>query len=230
MVYHYKTAHKENEVFVSRLSPEMAEIARSEQISVERHIKTWMKYLKTMCFFCETIKNFTSHYWITHIRSHTGEYSKVCTECNKTVCYGTHCGHATVEKITFDLKESDLKAFICRECNFIQIDEERIRTHLIKEHEVENTNDRYDEILLLPAWNDKNQQTGNNWPFFKDTTNWLILILLKSGDTRAQNANVIAGGAMLRDVHLENDVTGNAEVDRHMFNSIKLNEMNFIFT
>lgn len=162
-VYHYKTAHENVEVFVSRLSSEMAKIAKNGHSNVTRHLKSSLKYLKATCYFCETAKDFSTHYWLHHIRSHTGEYSNECTMCGKIVCHNTHCGYTTSKTDDFDLKDNDLHAYICRACNFLQTNEKNIHLHLQLQHEFNDITDRYDKIILLPAWCDKNQRntTGN---------------------------------------------------------------------
>lgn len=158
-VYHYKTSHEHSEVFVSRLSPRMAEAARNGSISVKRCAKYSMKYLKTVCLFCEIEKEFSLYYWTQHIRSHTGEYANECLNCNKIVCFNTHCGKTTTKKDDFDLKISNLHAFICRECNYIQINKEKMLQHLKNEHEhayeFKDLAHKYDKIIMLPSWFEK---------------------------------------------------------------------------
>lgn len=159
IVNHYKTWHESDEVLVSRLSQQMADQLHAGN-SVSLHHRGHMRYLKAMCYFCETDKDFPVHYWLQHIRSHTGEYVNVCYVCGKKVCFNTHCGITTAISDDFNLRTSDLKAYICRHCNFIQIDEENIRKHIVNEHEVEDAINHYQRTVLLPAWDAQYSQSN----------------------------------------------------------------------
>lgn len=150
-VYHYKTSHEYAEVFVSRISPRMAEAAKNGYHPSESYVKSSLKYLKAMCLFCETEKDFSFYYWTNHIRSHTGEYANECCICNKIVCFHSHCGHTTTKKDDFDLRVNNLYGYMCLECNYVQINEHNIHQHLLNEHEFEDYHARYDTIVLLPS-------------------------------------------------------------------------------
>lgn len=77
MVSHMKTNHDEYEVFVSRISQEMADKVIHGTVRAIKHIKgKSLQYIKSLCLFCEEEKDFMPNYWNTHIRSHTGEYGK----------------------------------------------------------------------------------------------------------------------------------------------------------
>lgn len=140
----------------------MAEAAKNGSHSFRRYVKSSLKYLKAICLFCETEKDFSTYYWTNHIQSHTGEYANQCCICNKIVCFKTHCGHTTAKTDDFDLKVNNLYGYICRECNYVQINEDNIQKHLLNEHEFEDLNNRYDTIMLLPSWTAGSEVYSNN--------------------------------------------------------------------
>lgn len=72
IVNHYKRSHETSEIYVSRISPKMAEKARNGQNYAKLDVKS---KLKALCYFCEDKKEFPAHYWGDHYRSHTGEYA-----------------------------------------------------------------------------------------------------------------------------------------------------------
>lgn len=152
IVSHYKTIHTTEEVFVSRLSPEMAKILKNGGSSVDRILKESLKYIKTKCPLCETNWCFTTQYWVTHMRTHTGEYLNVCQVCEKHVCFNTHCGSTTSRTDDIDLRTTNLSAFMCLECNFVQIDKQNLLTHLTNQHNIDDIDNRFKEIILLPSW------------------------------------------------------------------------------
>lgn len=162
IVHHYKMKHADIENFASRLSNEMAILARNGNQRVERHLKRSLKYIKTICFFCEQEKDFSTYYWSNHIRSHTGEYANQCLNCEQFVCYRSHCGSTTANLDEIDVKIDDLNGFICLECNFMQIDEKNLQKHIINEHGIYlDLNEHYEKILILPSWTIKEQQNDS---------------------------------------------------------------------
>lgn len=164
MVAHMKTVHEQYEVYVSRISQPMVDMAISRAlpraIKYIKHKST--QYLKATCLFCEEDKDFMPHYWNDHIRSHTGEWGHECRLCLKNTCFYTHCSHPTSKIVEFNAYVENLYAFLCRKCNYIQLDEKNIHKHLKNEHEMKNPQlDReYQKIMLLPAM--KNLQFSRN--------------------------------------------------------------------
>lgn len=153
IVSHYKTSHVKEEVFVSRLSSKMSRTVRSGNISVDRILKgRYSKYIEAKCPLCEKDWCFTTQYWLTHIRTHTGEYLNECQVCEKKVCFSTHCGRTTHGEKDIDLRTTNLTAFICLECNFIQIDKEMLLSHLTNQHGFDDIDHRFEEVILLPSW------------------------------------------------------------------------------
>ena len=156
MVTHFKTNHPNDEVFISRISPKMVEFI-APQREQERHFVRYNKYhsehLETKCIFCEENKSFSAHYWIDHMRSHTGEYGYLCSVCEKMCCFPNHCNAGATRTLNFDLRNDDMMAYRCNKCNFIQIDQQNIRMHLERQHVLYGASEEHFQTFkLLPAF------------------------------------------------------------------------------
>lgn len=69
MVSHFRNVHTKYEVFVSRLSPQMATTLKRSKLFVTKYARaSGMQHLKMMCPFCECEKDFFVPYWSNHIR------------------------------------------------------------------------------------------------------------------------------------------------------------------
>lgn len=155
MVSHFKLQHNEYEVFVSRISPKMVEYAAqdNDQRKFAKHIKHHSEHVQAVCLFCENEKIFSAHYWTDHMRSHTGEYGNRCVMCQKLCSFSTHCNVATLKEDNFDLRDQDLNAYRCNECNYVQIYENNMRTHLENQHGLYDADGQYYQMFtLLPAF------------------------------------------------------------------------------
>lgn len=158
IVSHMKTKHKDSEVFVSRISPKMADMVTHEKIKFIKYPKDVNKsilHLKADCVFCEESRGFPPHYWSDHLRSHTGEYAYECLLCQAEVCFTNHCGLSAKKVVEHNFYKNALHAFLCTECNFVQINEENMKKHLINEHEIiaSGTSTFYKRFTLVPALN-----------------------------------------------------------------------------
>lgn len=71
MVSHFKTQHPDTEVYFSRISPQMVDDIAQAKRSFVKFLKGSSQNLRAVCLFCEEQKDFSPHYWIDHIRSHT---------------------------------------------------------------------------------------------------------------------------------------------------------------
>lgn len=153
MVPHFKSAHPKSEVFVSRISPKMVEMLTQNTQSFTKH-PTKFKYVKTVCIFCEEEKEFSCNYWMNHYRSHTGEYAYKCVICDKECSTPSHCDSSAYGFIDeINIEENTFYGYRCKECNYVQIDEERMCNHLHEQHEFTNIHNRYEQFTLLPAFN-----------------------------------------------------------------------------
>lgn len=164
MVHHFKTMHKNYEVFISRVSQNMADNLRqisslSPLATLNYAKKSRRQILKMICPFCEKEKEFTPPYWINHIRIETGEYANECVECGKMTSSSTHCDRTTL-KNTYDLRNGGFSAFICTICNYVQIDQDRLISHLKMQHELPFFDNNYQMITIIPPL--KNLQPQSN--------------------------------------------------------------------
>lgn len=168
IVNHYKKKHSGEEVYVSRIAPKMAHRLRGDyfsrfEASCEKRGSSWK--LRAKCFFCEFDRSFSLSYWMDHIRIHTGEYSRMCIDlfCGTNVMAQFHCGLPTemAEVRHHNLATADLMCFICKHCNFVQLEQKNMDRHVIKQHgkdkEIEG---HYDRIVLLPSKITINRETG----------------------------------------------------------------------
>lgn len=156
MVSHYKKFHKESEVFLSRLSPTMAESIKHQQKRKTYFTpKIPFDHIKSKCYFCNDVKGFDYIYWEQHLSTHTGEYLFYCAECNEETSNAGNHVHAqsTKRKEKPHNFMNDLIGYICLDCNFIQIKRENMIKHLRKEHEFEKEilSSKYQAVILLPS-------------------------------------------------------------------------------
>lgn len=163
MVSHMKNHHPDNEVFVSRISPQMSERVKQNNIPAIKYLKdTAQQYLKMACVFCETEKDFVGYYWVDHLRTHTGEYTNECIVCEKTSLSSSHCGTPTIKHPKCNVYRDGLSAYLCIDCNYVQINEENMRYHLRKQHGIATSTDHYQSFTLLPALNSLPIKTNQN--------------------------------------------------------------------
>lgn len=153
-----KTHHEEYEVYASRVSPEMAAMTKAKGgITGIKHLKNSGQQLKAMCLFCEEERDFMPQYWIDHLRSHTGEYHRRCHLCLRPACFHMHCSFPTeLIDIRLNLYVNNLYAYLCRKCNYLQIDKKNIERHLQEQHEISDQSEQkkyYRKFMLLPALN-----------------------------------------------------------------------------
>lgn len=155
MVNHFKKCHADMEVFVSRISPDMAERMKSGNLfSARRYTRDDLKipqmHLKTMCLFCEQPKDFFIQYWVDHTRTHTGEYTNECILCQKVSLTYSCCGRPTLKQNKSNVYRDGLMAFICMDCNYVQIERQNMFTHLETQHHFTSFENRYQTIYLVP--------------------------------------------------------------------------------
>lgn len=109
------------------------------------------------CVFCEKRQNIMGQdrdAWISHITQHTGEYEFKCNGCNKKFLRGRSCGCPNRDMIqvqNFDIEDDRLPAHACFLCNYVQLDQDRVISHIAQSHpDVEGIESMYmDEIVLL---------------------------------------------------------------------------------
>lgn len=95
-------------------------------------------FISGMCFFCETKIRCTIKDWKKHLLSHTGEYEYYCSKCS--IGLPTRSKHEGCSKVfvkhVFDSQANNcaLKAYICKLCNFLQVNKDNLIKHLVNEH------------------------------------------------------------------------------------------------
>lgn len=157
IVNHYRKKHSTEEVYVSRISPKMANRFRKDdfkrfEAKCEKKGSFWKLHAK--CFFCEYPRTFNLSYWLDHIRVHTGEYARLCVSCGANVIAHGHCGFASeLLRTPHNLASDDLMCFMCKCCNFVQIELKNMLSHLTKQHGFQDNElgSKYDVRMLLPS-------------------------------------------------------------------------------
>lgn len=168
MVSHFRRTHPNHEVFVARVSPQMAELLLQAQLPapIKYVSASGMQYLKMMCPFCDVVKDFFAPYWANHMRTHTGEYVNKCADCKALTMSTTHCGWPTT-KPKCNLYTMGLTAYICIRCNYMQIDKKHIVAHLKKQHNrdpvaITSIEREYRKVVLVPPLKEIRIQTNPN--------------------------------------------------------------------
>ncbi|XP_062554397.1 uncharacterized protein LOC134219625 isoform X2 [Armigeres subalbatus] len=147
IVDHYVYEHKQYEVFVSRVSPKMADIIRADLFLTNGSVineGSEDEKVRFKCYFCLTLKELSRAGWIAHMAAHTGEYRYRCTSCpvmSKTEELESSFYHEkTCLKPTLALynniefQDNHIYGFICNACNYIQIRRVNMERHLKREH------------------------------------------------------------------------------------------------
>lgn len=158
IVSHCKTIHRDQEVFASRLSPIMADELRRERPKCTTRTIKHNKLIEAKCYFCEINKSFSLSYWLIHIQSHTGEYAYICRVCNIQSSYqNQHCGIKMTKITDQDDNRLNITAFLCLDCNFIQLYETNMHKHLKTQHAVSERSfsGKYTTVTLLSKTPDK---------------------------------------------------------------------------
>lgn len=135
LVAHYKNAHPDNEVYVSRMTD-----SRSESVKNSAFLAIiGDDSVQSDCPFCDETMLMTVRNWITHFTEHTGEFEYRCTKCALLHTSNTHdkCDDAiAITVIEHTMENGVLRAYMCRLCNFMQLGKTRMINHLSNEHHV----------------------------------------------------------------------------------------------
>ena len=158
IVSHYVNDHPDREVFISRPSPKMVErlLSTRSPRALVRSDKSKRIEFTHFCYFCEGDLTKTSHIWERHLSTHTGEFMFCCRTCNKYFSRAsTHCCPKNIlEKTANDFSSTQgkrINCYLCKCCNFLQMNEANLIRHLQNEHEIEaDLKSHYVEVVLLP--------------------------------------------------------------------------------
>lgn len=159
IVAHYVNDHPNNEIYVSRLTSDVADAFLQKQIIRTSVTKRNQKSYETICPFCKQFKGQNKGGWIHHLTTHTGEYGYFCPKCNarNAMISKTHrCDKGgniiRMEKIAGFIKcdDDNINAFMCKLCNYVQFNKQHIIEHLKVQHElVDDINSNLLEITLI---------------------------------------------------------------------------------
>lgn len=182
LVNHYKVAHPDHEVYVSRVSPSIANILRSSTIAQQPPVENLHHRIFFPCYFCNNIRNFPLNSWPEHFLGHTGEYMYTCKKCQMQFMSKT--GHLLSEcectdddikkRFEWNLDIRDFAVHMCKLCNYIQVSATMLKVHIEREHDIRvNVNRQIDKVVLMPANNgsykrvDTVEVDENQWSLIK---------------------------------------------------------------
>lgn len=145
MVNHYVKFHPNDEVFISRVTQAYAEQAMSGPPAPGLQVKN---KLTAVCYFCQTEMIKQVSYWGDHIRGHTGERNYKCEKHGLVENY--HACKSKVKVLRYSFSNNLLSGFICKECNYVQVQEKNIIQHIKKQHGQQEHFDKfYQEIHFV---------------------------------------------------------------------------------
>lgn len=159
IVNHYKKFHKDSEVFPSRLPPNIAEKVKNHLQQNKIYFRYPYKHnhhklIKSTCYFCFDIKELSAPNWEIHYTVHTGEYMFHCSKCDEMFSYQKHDKHPqSIKKVKTHKFSQDLVAFICLDCNYVQMRRDNMIKHLRNEHEFDEKiiSSKYKQFVVLPS-------------------------------------------------------------------------------
>ncbi|XP_055306030.1 uncharacterized protein LOC129570452 [Sitodiplosis mosellana] len=127
MPNHYMRKHRKHEVLVARPSPQMAARLRLQSDEFKMFDRN---NISGFCYFCEDTQTMPRSSWVLHILTHTGEVLYVCDSADRSIV-----------------------GFLCKECNFLQLEGKRVIDHLKKEHGFECPTEKchYEKLTLVPS-------------------------------------------------------------------------------
>ncbi|XP_059612404.1 uncharacterized protein LOC132258886 [Phlebotomus argentipes] len=149
MVSHYLKIHPLNEVFCSRLPKNISEFLKTHakgMLYADGHsMKLQYSGAKIFghCIFCKEEVYESPKGWLTHYTRHTGEYEYKCScgfqswSVKSMKMHEKKCekqGTYVFNEIVHNPDMKYIEAYMCGDCNFIQLLEVNTRNHVITEH------------------------------------------------------------------------------------------------
>ncbi|XP_018330512.1 uncharacterized protein LOC108740636 [Agrilus planipennis] len=154
IVHHYKQKHKDSEILISRLPPDVTAAAIQE--SVENNYESVTpediiepngrkKKFLFKCIFCHfMIKNVSAEIFFDHLTLHTGEYRFICKLCtfytNQAKPLRAHyssvhfmaAGEYGGAKAEYSAPPNYYLVFgyVCGQCNYLQLNKEAVEEHI----------------------------------------------------------------------------------------------------
>lgn len=154
LVNHIVKWHPNNEVYLSRPSPDVLKKIQSvpNGAKIQSEISNQMIELrinklprtqtpcfqpKFFCIFCDEYRRCDKGACLDHISTHTGEYQYFCRNCNKKSSYRCHCGFDAEKIEHFNWEDDYIYGFMCKLCQFVQLREDRVIEHVHKQHHID---------------------------------------------------------------------------------------------
>lgn len=137
-VDHFIKSHPQHENFLSRLSPEMMEIAMTGPLLATNAAKAY----EAKCLFCNTnnIERRTKLEWLLHFTSHTGEYMYNCASCRKIKRRSqTRCCGSNAKRFRSFTYDHNIPGFACKLCNYVQLSQDNVHKHIRNQHGMNET-------------------------------------------------------------------------------------------
>lgn len=139
LVKHCVVEHPTSEVYLSRLSEKIVFDGLKALPMVKGRDTLG---IDAFCVFCESYRKIQRSRWIEHLTAHSGEYQYDCSKCNfKVLSKRDHtkpCNPIDIKRTLYlDLEQDNyVFAYVCKQCNFAQLTEERMRAHMRDQHEI----------------------------------------------------------------------------------------------
>lgn len=148
---HYANNHEGFEVYSARISVKKADqLRRSPPEAATRADGKINAY----CYYCEKHVNLNRNKWIDHLIRHTGEYTRFCTKCRRTITSTSDksfCPHTDPRYKAIIQFTDALFVYMCSYCNWTQSREENMQKHIRNMHEIPmNITSKYTRIDLIP--------------------------------------------------------------------------------
>lgn len=123
--------------------------AQSERFQIN------MAKIQAFCLFCEENRTMPKHHWTQHLLSHTGsQHLFACDTCNKQFknkVEHRNCAGKAVNIFEKNSSDASLIAYMCKDCNYIQVHLSAIHKHLINEHKYAPISESmYEKLTLIP--------------------------------------------------------------------------------
>lgn len=154
LVSHYVNFHPNNEVFPSRVTPDVAELLRDSKAEHKcEKVRTQRGYAYAQfCYFCNMVFAFDKFAWTIHMARHTGYYKFQCSSCSrKFAAQPSHkCVYNCKIEILFrpEFEQVNVMAYLCNLCNYIRFNKIEIEHHLKGEHRGDVKNS-FKEVIFL---------------------------------------------------------------------------------
>lgn len=140
LINHYRIAHSNSDVFISRPSPTMVKDLKDKgKCTIFKDGK-----INAFCYFCENNETMSEMEWRNHLMAHTGELEFYCRECHTQWAEKVQHGNCSIESMTsvFDGAaaagtadcNSAMMLVMCKWCNYVQVHKAHIVRHLQNEH------------------------------------------------------------------------------------------------